>query len=461
MDDTKQMRNLSLYLVVSLVSYLIFVSVYNAGISVLIFVVIQGIALWFLLPNEKCLIALLPVFVFALNAVLYYNTMWRFTNFLVAGVCYGFMALWATRGISLRNNASHTFLRIVGAVFGAIPAFRMPFVWASGAKKESMRTMRRILVGVMIALPVLGMVSFFLSSADMIFAELAHNLFENLLNFINLNTVWRVVLSVFVGLFLFGILYNIYVPKKISKDFSTITGAGDSLILNVVMGSVLVVYSVFVFIQFRYLFAPPNMLPGGLNFADYARRGFFELLFLSFFNIGFILFATWLTKAQKSIGATVTKLFASYLTVVTVLLLVSSFYRMWLYSDEFGLTRLRLLVFGFLAFEAMGLIITLFYIWKPRFSIGFVYCFIAIAYYMVINLTPIDNIVARNQVDRYFAGQQTGIEYVTRLSQDALPQVRRLRFSANSQTVSDVLNFVSNADNETAQQGWRQWRIPR
>jgi len=456
MDEAVLKRNLLAYLAVSLVSYFVFVSIPGAGISVSIFVLIQGVGLWFMLPKKKYLLALLPIVIFSLNSALYHNTMWRFSNFLVAGICYSVMVVWATRGISFKDKSSVTFLRVFDALFAAIPAFQWPFVWAGEAKKESMRTLRRILVGVVFSVPVLGVIALLLSSADRIFAELMGEFWVGLINIINFSTVWRLILSCVVALFLFGIMYNTLVPKKPIKEFTTSETKGDTLILNIVLASVLVIYTVFVFIQFRYLFAAPDMLPYGLNFATYARRGFFELLFLSFLNIGFILLAVWLTKAQAGAGANVTKGFASYLCVVTVVLLISSFYRMWLYSAEFGLTRLRLLVFGFLIFEAVGLVVTLFYIWKPKFSIVMVYCLIAITYYMFINLTPIDRIVARNQVDRYFAGNQTGVSYVLSLSDDALPEVRRLWLSSNGRTVADVHHRFAG---RTAETGWRQRRI--
>jgi uncharacterized membrane protein len=92
----------------------------------------------------------------------------------------------------------------------------------------------------------------------------------------------------------------------------------------------------------------------------YARRGFFELIFLTGVNIAFILLTVWLTKAQKSRAANLTKILCLYLCAITVILLISSFYRMWLHGYDDGLTRMRFLVFGFLIFEFIGLIFTFF-----------------------------------------------------------------------------------------------------
>jgi len=83
-------------------------------------------------------------------------------------------------------------------------------------------------------------------------------------------------------------------------------------------------------------------------------------------------------------------------------------------------------VFGFLIFEAAGLVITFFYILKPKFNIAAVYLAIALIYYLTLNVVPMDGIIAKDQIDRYFKTGQEGIYYVLTLSADAAPQVARL-----------------------------------
>lgn len=453
-----QKRNLLIYLAVSAISFFIFVSVSGAGVSVPIFVAIQIAGLWYLLPQKKYILAILPLFIFSLNSLLYANSMWNVSNFFVAAICYAVMAVWIARGISFRDTSPAIFVRIADAIFNALSCFKLPFQWASAAKKESMRMVRRILAGVAISIPLLVVLVAILSSADMIFAEMTFDFINELFELISLHTIWRLILSALVGLFLFGILHGILAKNKEAKEFKDTVMNGDTMIINIVLAAILVIYTLFAIVQFRYLFAAAYELPYGLNFAAYARRGFFELLFLSFVNIAFIIGTVWLTKAQTGIGAKISKCLCLYLCAATVLLLVSSFYRMMLYSTDFGLTRLRLLVFGFLIFEAIGLVFTFFYIIKPKFNIILVYCVIALSYYMVLNLAPIDRIVARNQVDRYFASEQSGIWYVLSLSADAAPEVERLLQSSDVRTVVAANQFVSDANQVT---GWRQLRLTK
>ena len=54
------------------------------------------------------------------------------------------------------------------------------------------------------------------------------------------------------------------------------------------------------------------------------------------------------------------------------------------------------------------------------------YLSIGLLYYLILNIVPIDNLIAKNQVDRYFADRKQGIEYIMTLSPDAAPQISRL-----------------------------------
>lgn len=218
----------------------------------------------------------------------------------------------------------------------------------------------------------------------------------------------------------------------------------------------------FVVIQFKYLFASGNNLPYGLTYTYYARRGFFELLFLSGLNIFLILITICLIKEQSGKWVKSVKILCCYLCVVTMVLLASSFYRMWLYNADDGLTRLRLLVFGFLISEAIGLVFTFFYIIKPKFNIMVIYSIIGLIYYLILNIIPIDAFIAKNQIDRYFQTGKSGIEYTLTLSADAAPQIARLLESTDDNVKESAKNYFKNNnyqnDNMTC---WQQWNLSR
>jgi len=461
----KQKRDLLIYLLVSAVSFTILVAPHRAGISVFIFMLIQAGWLYYLKLPKMQLLMLAPVFVLTLNAFISANPMWRAPNLVVAAVLYAFMAVWIVSGISFKDTSPTLFLRFAEIVGNSILHFPLPFKWSSNASIKKLPIIRRVLVGVIISVPVLLFLILMLSSADAIFSHAVEGIFIGILNLINFHTILRILLGFVVGLYLFGILYCVFVREE-QTQAKSIQVKGDCVILGVVLTSVLLVYTLFVAIQFRYLFAPPYDLPYGLNFVTYARRGFFELLFLTFVNIAFILAAVWLIKSQTSRGAALIKWLCMYLCAVTVVLLVSSFYRMWLYSVSDGLTRMRTLVFGFLIFEGIGLVFTFFYIMRPKFNIVLVYCLIALSYYMVLNVVPLDRIIAREQVSRYVvSGNTGGLRYATSLSADAAPEIALL-LDSDDADVRYLAQWYFYRIQSThwwnrvdGNAGWRQWNI--
>lgn len=463
--ETPEVPDIAVGLKIKLVGYLLLTAlgvthlilVPYAGISALVFVVLQGACLFVIAPRKRPLLMLLPITILALNAFLSANDIWRVPNLVVALVLYNGMAVWLMGNLGLGQTLPRFLQNIGTQTMLALRELPTPFRWGAETQKAHTPIIKRVCIGVAISIPFLLFLLFMLSMADEIFARTLENTVDWIAQLVELDMLIRIGIGLLVGLYLFGSLYGVFIhqPKEAAEPK---VRRGDLMILNIVLISVLVVYTLFVAIQFRYLFAQPDSLPYGLNFAHYARRGFFELLFLTGVNILFILITVWLTKAQKGAWAKFTKALCLYLCAVTMVLLVSSFYRMWLYSWDDGLTRLRFLVFGFLFFEAIGLLATFVYIIRPKFNIIAAYCVIGLAYYLVLNLVPMDRVIAKEQIDRYFETGRGGIHYVTTLSPDAAPEVARLLTSENDETRLLAASYLERVENmANTRTDWRQW----
>ncbi|HPX27838.1 MAG TPA: DUF4173 domain-containing protein, partial [Treponemataceae bacterium] len=216
-----------------------------------------------------------------------------------------------------------------------------------------------------------------------------------------------------------------------------------------------------------YLFSGGE-LPNGLNYSEYARRGFFELVLLSILNIALILLTTYLLRdkiyVNKSKWSLFTKFMLIYLCVITGILLISSYYRMSLYDSAYGFTRLRVMVYIFLVFEMIGLLATLVYIARHNFNILTVYAAVFLAFYLTLNLVKIDELIAKRNVEMYFSGQaeDIDIDYLMSLSPDALPQIIRLTES-NVQYVTRIktINHLKEMSVYYAQMGnnWQSYNL--
>jgi hypothetical protein len=111
-------------------------------------------------------------------------------------------------------------------------------------------------------------------------------------------------------------------------------------------------FAVFVGLQVAYLFGGLDTLAAtGLTYADYARRGFFELVAASAL-VGLIVLGVEALVARRSrpyIGALIA------LMALTGVVLASALLRLRLYQDAYGWTELRFYALAMIAFLGLGL----------------------------------------------------------------------------------------------------------
>ncbi len=474
---------LSIYGIISGISYIYLILIPNPGISIPIFFVIQMVSLYLIVKgnpevkNIKGLWVMAPIFIISLNNLISTANLLGPVNFLVIVFLYSVMILIMNDKLSLKKLNIYGILKAAVNVFEPLISFNVPLKWIAERTKNKGKNIfvKRILLGIAVSIPCVLFLVTMLSSADMVFYNdfVSFNKWiSELLNFIY---IFKIIIGTFVGLYLFGHLYSVFdkghssiVNPEGKNSFAAMHIKGDAVVLNILLVSILTIYTIFITIQFRYLFSSGE-LPYGLNYAEYARRGFFELVFLSVLNIALILLVTYLLKdkiyVEKSIWSSATKIMLAYLCIITGIMLVSSYFRMSLYDSAYGFTRLRILVYTFLIFEGLVLTATLIYIIKHNFNIFAVYAASALVFYLALNLVKIDGIIAERNIDMYFAGQTESLDmdYLMSLSADAAPQIMRLLDKDVEIITRNMARIYMERLNELYsgnEYNWRSYNLP-
>ncbi|MGN6391778.1 MAG: DUF4153 domain-containing protein [Gemmatimonadales bacterium] len=198
--------------------------------------------------------------------------------------------------------------------------------------------------------------------------------------------------------------------------------------VGVVLAVVDLLFLAFVAVQFRYLFGGASQVRAmtGLTWAEYARRGFFELVTVASLSLPLLLLTEWSFDHR---GATRVRVFRGLALLMLVLLdimLASALYRMRLYTAQFGLTEQRfyttafmgwlVLVFGWFAATVLrGR--------SERFGTGAL-----LAGWLVLaglNLANPDALILGVNLDRAAQGHPFDAAYAEALSADALPALHR------------------------------------
>lgn len=170
----------------------------------------------------------------------------------------------------------------------------------------------------------------------------------------------------------------------------------------------------------------------GLTYAEYARQGFWQLLWATLLTLVVIALALrWAPRGRRRDLALVRTVLGT-LCVLTLLVVLSALRRMDLYVDAYGLTRLRISVAG--AELWLGLVIVLLMIagaagvagrrgatWLPRAVTAS-----AALGVLAFGLISPDQLVAEQNVARYERTGKIDLLYLRNLSADAVPALDRL-----------------------------------
>jgi hypothetical protein len=362
-----------------------------------------------------------------------------------------FLSMLALEARGVRLHAAG--LAEIGAamiVTGAQSAAGFPQLFVrdlswSRMPRVGMRGTGVALRGTLIAAPALIIFGSLLASADARFASMMRDLIRFDPEEVFLHLLMTAVIAAICAGFLRSLALSGAMPRPT-------TGPGLSLPsaeTNFALGLVNLLFALFVAVQFRYFFdAAPDEL------AQYARRGFFELVWVVALVVPMLLLLEWLVAKDR--GVALFRGLAAMQVALVFIIAGSAFHRMKLYRDEFGLTRLRFFTTAFMIWLAVLLVwfaISVLTGRRLRFAVGaLVTGMITVVALHAIN--P-DQMIVETNVERSRAGRRSfdGV-YAIRLSDDAAPAI-----FANADVVGPhLVQLFANRHRPT---GWRTWNLAR
>ncbi len=187
-------------------------------------------------------------------------------------------------------------------------------------------------------------------------------------------------------------------------------------------------FGAFVVVQIGVLFGGHDRVleTAGLTYAEYARQGFFQLLVVAFLTLAVI--ATVVRFGEQGAGGRRwMQALLGALCLLTLVVLASAFVRMNLYQDTFGFTRLRIAVDATIIWLAavFAAVLVAGATWKGSWLPRAVLCLSALAL-IGLNLYDPDARIASLNIARFERTGRVDVAYLTSLSPDAVPALRRL-----------------------------------
>lgn len=354
----------------------------------------------------------------------------------------------------------------IGNVFNNL---NKPFVIIAKSIKSSMKiqveeSKKQVLIGVLIALPLLAVIIMLLSSADMVFGYYLSNITEIFKNIRLENFIPHVVIVAIITFYLFAYIWG-FKNKEQNKgqavEMPVVSWAPITVIT--VLIALNIVYLMFTLIQFSYLYGGGNMtLPAQFTYAEYARRGFFELAAVTFIN--FIIVLSCMKFMQKDNKALLkaSNMLLTILIVFTLNMMYSANFKLTLYENSYGYTFLRVAVHLFVLLLFILCMVVAAGIWNRKIPVIKAIIVITVAMYTIINYINIDAFIARKNIERYNATGKIDVNYLASLSYEALPYTLELRNSEDSyvrKTIEQVLKYKKQ-DLE-AEKSWSEFNFSR
>lgn len=288
--------------------------------------------------------------------------------------------------------------------------------------KEDRKILSQILSGIIMTIPALFVFLLLFSSADLIFQKYISEILsiENEMELFLRFLLILIVTIVFIGAYTYSFREEGETIMPQSSNKHAVGQIGSSIIL----GSINILFSIFIIVQMTYLFGgESNISAQGFTYAEYARRGFFELIAVAAISLFLLLIAEKYVIKKEAEHTLSFKILSTALVTQVILIMVSAFIRLSLYEEAYGFTTLRFYSHAFIILLAV-IFCLLFYKFfqDDRESAFTLRVLISVVLFIAImNLLNPDAFIVRRNIERFERIGKIDIDYLGSLSDDAIP----------------------------------------
>ncbi len=418
--------------------------------------------------NKRSFIALTIILLCGLNLFLFDNFVERTLAFLFAQMVY-FYWIAVTTGKTVENKLSlYTLLEMVRKIvivpfgnFGGLPA---TFLYGGREKGTGKRALM-ILLGLLLAIPLVIGVTGLLVSADAAFARMMILLPMRLSGEL-VTYIIQFILGIPVAFYLYGYLLGetrsrYALIKRESMDLAaTQIAVIPGGIVYTVLISLSVIYLLFFSVQAASLFgAFFHRLPEGLTYAEYARGGFFQLCQVVIIN-GILcgISYAFIRERQAKMFRVLMAMMASF----TMLLCITAMSKMAMYIESYGLTQLRVYTFWFMVVVFLIFAVVLMrqfitFNGTKIAAIAFVLCF------MVLIYGNVDGQIAKYNVERYKEGtlKEMDMGAMVNLSAGAAPYLVEAYGFTDDDILKENIRYTLERYENNYGRNWQSYNLQK
>jgi len=343
----------------------------------------------------------------------------------------------------------------IWAAGGVLPVVASDVNWGELRVGGRSGQVRAIVKGVLLALPLLLVFGALFMAADAAFENLVTGVIG-----LNLDQFFsHLVFAGFLAWVAGGYLRSGLLARQpdLTRLDPPATFTLGPLETGVILGLLNALFLLFVLVQFRYFFGGSATIHAstGLTYAEYARRGFFELVTVAALVLPTLLVGHWL---QSGASERLFRWLAGTLVALLYVIMVSAVQRMLLYQQAFGLTELRLYTTVFMAWLAIvfgWFLLTALRGLREHFAFGALVS--ALTILAALHVLNPDAFIVRTNLARTESRTPFDGAYAASLSADAVPVLLEEGVVLSAEQRTELLTRWTS----TSGSDWRTWNWGR
>lgn len=392
-------------------------------------------------PAKNSWLLLIPVLFFSIMTVFRQESFTSFINYLLTVGSMALLAVTYTGGkwwnYSISDYVANFFRLFLSAISKTLLIFVTKDKKEEGDLGEgansTVTTSKKnaagwsIVRGVLLALPIVLVLAALLASADPIFNQK----FEALLKIFNIDKLGEYLFRLFYILVLAYLLAGAYIHAYFSSKDDQLIGLEKPWLPPflgwiesiIILLGIDLLFAFFVGIQFKYFFGGlTNIHLDGFTYAEYARKGFSELVIVAVISLLIMQGLNTIAKRQSGKQSNSFTALSVGLVVLVSVILVSAFQRLQLYESAYGFSRLRTYTHVFMIWIGVLLAaaVVLEILKRSRmFALAVVLA--AFGFGITLNIMNVDGFIVKQNIARSDTGSKLDVTYLASLSDDAIP----------------------------------------
>ncbi|MDR1616705.1 MAG: DUF4173 domain-containing protein [Syntrophomonadaceae bacterium] len=375
----------------------------------------------------------------ALSFSIFAATLLNFVKFLFLNAVFMYW-LSVSTGRNLNDDLS---AYLIGDAFNQI--FIVPFsnflycfkgLKASLSGRKNSKNVLYLLLGMVIFFPFIAAVLKLLMAADSAFAQFIWHLGDVIVPGSNIiDYIFQFLLGIPVAFYLYGLIFgNVHDLGEGRFKRETLERAA----LNIRIAPQLTIYSaltvfnviyiLYTVFQSTYFFSSlTGSLPDSFTYAEYARKGFFELCAVASINLAVMLIAYVFIKRGSHEEPKALRVQLLCLSLLTILLIITAGSKMIMYINFYGLTPMRTYTSWFMALLFFVFTVILIRQLK-KFNASKWLASGALALFMLLTFSNADGFIAHYNIERYKSGtlNRLDLDMLGSLSDAAIPHIYAL-----------------------------------